>query len=366
MAQRDAGDRRKTVTINANVASATHGETVTEILGAGDATQLFQSFKLRQPPLTHVSADTDTGTASTLEVRVNDLLWTEVTSFYGHGPNERIYITRLDDDGDTTVIFGDGRTGARLPTGENNVTAEYRRGIGSDGLVKANQISQLMSRPLGLKGATNPTASQNAGDREPLSEARNNASLTALTLGRVVSLRDYEDYARAFAGIAKADATWAWSGEQRHVLVTVAGPKGTAVQADSKLHKNLIGALRKFGDPHTPIQVVSFVPRWFRLQAKIKVSEEYLAEKVLAAVEEKLREEFSFDARSFGQAVGFSEVVAVMHRVDGVFAVDVDQFYPSEGSPDVKPRIGAIRPSAMAAARLVTLDPRPVKLEEMT
>jgi predicted phage baseplate assembly protein len=357
---------RKTVTINANVARATHGETVTEILGAGDATQSFQRFTLRQPPLTHVSADTDTGTATTLEVRVNDLLWTEVTSFYGHGPDERIYITRLDDDGKTTVIFGDGRTGARLPTGENNVTAKYRRGIGSAGLVKANQISQLMSRPLGLKGATNPVASQNAGDRESLSEARQNASLTALTLGRVVSLRDYEDFSRAFAGIAKADATWAWSGEQRHVLVTVAGPNGSTIANGSDLHTNLIGALRKFGDPHTPIHLVSYVPRWFRLQARVKVGAEYRSDKVFTEVEAKLREAFSFDARSFGQAVGRSEVLAVMHRVDGVIAVDIDQFYPAEqATPDIKPRIGAVRPSAMAPARLVTIDPRPVKLEVM-
>lgn len=357
---------RKTVTINANVARATHGETVTEVLGAGDTAQPFQRFTLRQPPLTHVSADTDTGTASTLEVRVNDLLWSEVPSFYGHGENERIYITRLDDDGNTTVIFGDGRTGARLPTGENNITAKYRRGIGSTGLVKANQISQLMSRPLGLKGATNPVASQNAGDREPLSEARQNASLTAMTLGRVVSLRDYEDFSRAFAGIAKAEATWAWSGEQRHVLVTVAGPNGSTIADGSDLHQNLIAALRKFGDPHTPIHLVSYVPRWFRLQAKIKVGAEYLSDRVFSEVDEKLREAFSFDARSFGQAVGFSEVVAVMHRVDGVVAVDVDQFYPAEqATPDVKPRIGAVRPSALAPARLVTIDPRPVKLEVM-
>ena len=47
-----------------------------------------------------------------------------------------------------------------------------------------------------------------------------------LTLGRIVSLEDYEDFARAFAGIEKALATWMWSGEKRGVFVTVAGAKG--------------------------------------------------------------------------------------------------------------------------------------------
>ena len=67
---------RETVTINANVAPATHGETVKEILGSGDASQLYQSFMLRQPPLTHVSSDaTPSGALSTLEVRENDIRW---------------------------------------------------------------------------------------------------------------------------------------------------------------------------------------------------------------------------------------------------------------------------------------------------
>ena len=57
---------RKTVTINANVATATHGETVAETLGGGDATQAFQRFTLKQPPLTYISASTPTGAASTL------------------------------------------------------------------------------------------------------------------------------------------------------------------------------------------------------------------------------------------------------------------------------------------------------------
>ncbi|HUO39652.1 MAG TPA: hypothetical protein VMU34_18225, partial [Mycobacterium sp.] len=45
---------RSTVTVNANVAPATHGETTTQILGSGDASQAFQCFALSQTPLTYV------------------------------------------------------------------------------------------------------------------------------------------------------------------------------------------------------------------------------------------------------------------------------------------------------------------------
>jgi hypothetical protein len=89
---------RDTVTINANVALATHGETVEEVLGGGDATVPYQTFTPRQPPLTYVGADTPSGHKTSLEVRVNDLLWREVPSFYDHAPEERIYVTRIDED----------------------------------------------------------------------------------------------------------------------------------------------------------------------------------------------------------------------------------------------------------------------------
>ena len=195
---------RATVSINANVAAATHGETVKEPLGSGDATIPYQRFTLKQPPLTYVGADSPSGSASTLRVYVNEVLWEEVPFFYGRGPTERIYITRRDDDGRTTIRFGDGISGARLPTGQNNVRAEYRKGTGLGGLVEAGQLSLLMSRPLGLKGVLNSEAARSAEDPEARDDARENAPLTVLTLERAVSLQDYEDFSRTFAGIAKA------------------------------------------------------------------------------------------------------------------------------------------------------------------
>ena len=74
---------RDSLSINANVVRATHGETVQEILGSGDASQPYQRFTLRQAPLTYVSAPTPSGAASTLQVRVNDVLWQEVPTLHG-------------------------------------------------------------------------------------------------------------------------------------------------------------------------------------------------------------------------------------------------------------------------------------------
>jgi hypothetical protein len=355
----------ETVTINANVAHATHGETRQEILGSGDTRTPFQRFPLRQPPLTYVPAPNASGAESTLEVRVNEVLWHEVPSFYGRGRDERIYITRTDDEGKTTIQFGDGRTGARLPTGQENVSATYRRGIGTGGLVKARQLSLLLQRPPGVKEVANPLDADGAGDPEPREQARQNAPLTVLTLDRIVSLRDYEDFTRSFSGISKALATWTWDGQRRGVFVTVAGPNGALVKAGSALLDNLLKAMRRAGDPSIPLTVKSYVPALFKLAASLKVRPDYRPELVLKSVRDTLSARFSFDARALGQPVTLSEVIALVQNVEGVLSVNIKSLYYSGTNPATTPptHLAGAMPqeggtsAIMQGAALLLLDP---------
>jgi predicted phage baseplate assembly protein len=380
--------QRDTVTLNANVALATHGETVHEVLGSGDASQSHQRFTLRQPPLTYVIADTPSGAESTLQVYVNDVQWHESPSLYKRGSEERVYVTRMGDDGKTTLQFGDGQTGARLPTGQENVRATYRKGSGLEGLVKANRLTLLLTRPLGVKSVTNPLPAQGAEDPESRDDARRNAPLTVLTLDRIVSLQDYEDFARAYGGIDKALATWTWIGEKRGVLVTVAGPQGALIPESSKTYENLLSAMKRAGDPRVPLRVKSYRPALFTLFARTRIDADYQPERVLAEVEQALRLHFSFEARQFGQAVMLCEVIAViqdvpgvvgvnveeLHRVDpdvpGVIAVNVGKLHRSNSETPLPPVLYAAAPQAgssgeVSAAELLTLDPRPLNLGTM-
>jgi predicted phage baseplate assembly protein len=359
--------KRATVRINANVALSTNGETVQEILGSGDGSQTFQSFVLQQSPLTYISANTPSGTQSTLEMRVDDLLWEEVAFFFGHGPEEHVYITRQDDAANTTVTFGDGITGSRLPTGQQNIKAKYRRGIGIGGLVRANQLSLMLTRPLGVKAANNPQVATGAADPENLNDARRNSTLTIMTLGRVVSLEDYQDFARAFAGIDKALATWTWSGQRRIVLLTVAGVNGATVAPESALYKNLLAAISLYSEPFVHLLLQSYEPLFFRVGGTVTVDPDYLVDTVRAGVETALRTTFAFAMRDFGQPVHLSEVIATIQNVRGVLDLDLTQFYRSDLPVELATHIAAAAPrpgkDEFFAAQLLTLDARPLDLE---
>jgi hypothetical protein len=360
---------RATTRVNANVARATHGETVNEILGSGDARQPDMRFALRQAPLTYVSAATPSGREAALTVRANDLAWKEVPSLYARAPDERVYEIRIDDEARSTVLFGDGVEGARLPSGDHNVRATYRKGLGLGGNVAARKISNLLSRPLGVTGASNPAPASGGEDPETTDQARSNAPLTVLTLDRAVSIRDYQDFARAFAGIAKAHAVWIPSGPARGVFLTVAGERGAAVPESSDTFRNLEESLHRYGDPLMPLRLKSYRDARFRVRLSVKVADDADAALVLPAIEARLREAFGFDARAFGQGTSVDEAAAVAQGVAGVVAVHVAELHRSTVPvPAFVPRLFAELPIALLsgvplAAELLTLDTAPLVLD---
>ncbi len=316
--------KRDTVTIYGNVVKATHGETRQEVLGSGDGSKALQRFALKQSPLTYLAARTPAGAESTLQVRVNEVLWHEADNLFALEPNDRGYITRTDNDDKTTLTFGDGQHGARLPTGVENVKAVYRSGIGKPGNVAAEQISLLATRPLGVKGVINPLRASGGTDRESRDQARRNAPLAVMALDRLVSVQDYADFARTYAGIGKASAVRLTDGRRQVVHVTIAGADDIPIDETSDLYQNLCQALHQFGDPYQPIQVDVRELMLLVISTRVRLLPDYQWEPVEPQVRAALLEAFSFDHRELGQDVLLSEAISVTQGVPGVAYVDVD------------------------------------------
>lgn len=330
--------KRETVTIYGNVIKATHGETRPEVLGSGDGAKPLQNFTLKQFPLTHVSAANPSGTASTLKVYVNNIEWREIDSLVGLGANDRRFITRTDDENKTSVVFGNGKQGARLPTGIENIRAEYRNGIGKAGNVKAEQISLLVSRPLGVKEVINPLRASGGADRESRDQARRHVPLAVKAMDRLVSTQDYEDFSRVYAGIGKAYAIELSNGRLPLIHVTVAGADDIPIDTSSDLFRNLRQALYDSGDPFQKIQLAVRELLLIVIEAGIAILPGYRWEFVADEVRIRLLDQFSFERRELGQDVLLSEVISVMQSVAGVAYVDVNAF---GGIPEKQPLTAA-------------------------
>jgi predicted phage baseplate assembly protein len=191
------------------------------VLGSGNSALAFQSFGLAKDPLTYLHDPSGpNGRRSTLEVRVNGLLWREVPSFFGIGPGDEAFIVRQNPEtGQSIITFGDGQTGARLSTGVNNIVASYRFGAGAASL-PANSITQLARPVPGIRSAENPVAAGGGADGDQPKDLRRNAPDSALLLGRAVSLQDFEALARQ-SGVINAYADWTWDNTTQRAVVKI-------------------------------------------------------------------------------------------------------------------------------------------------
>jgi hypothetical protein len=334
-----------------NITKTTHGETVSgEILGNGDAAQSFQEFSLKKSPTTFVpSMAAPSGAQNTLKVRVGGVLRKEVDSLFGQSANEEVYITRIGDEGKMTVQFGDGITGARLPTGQDNVVAKYRQGLGSEGNVAANSITTLLDRPTGLKSVTNPEKAKGGTDPETLQKARQNAPNTVRTFERAVSLRDYEDLARSYTGVAKAKAVKVFKNENEMVRLTIAGEKGQRIEIKSLTYENFMGFLDLHRDINHMLEVIPHSNKYLTLKATVQVDPAYLTEDVISAVRKAALEFFDFNNLQLGQGIHLSDIYAVIQAVDGVTATLVNYLdYKASGFPSLNVHL-LIEPDYIAA-----------------
>jgi len=369
-----------TVKINANVVYADHGETTTEVLGSGSGSLVNQEFILKNKPLTYVSTSTPGGRDAAIKIEVDAVIWKECSSFLDLENFREKYIIRIDHDHRAHIIFGDGEKGARLPTGVENVVAEYRSGIGKSGMLAADKLTLLKTRPHGIRSVSNPLATSGGQEPEDMYQAKINAPLRALNVDRIVSIKDFEDFALNFPGIGKAQAIMLLRGQQKLVHITVATAlpafedkvevealASHVLDGASKLYRDLAEAISKAGDSVQPFIVNSYKPCFFNLKANVWIEKNYKTEIISQKMQEELQSAFSFQKRDFGQPVASSEVIGIIQNLEGVAAVELDKFHRFLEDPVYNPILEAgcvqLDGDQIKKAELLLINPKGIELE---
>jgi hypothetical protein len=311
-----------------NSISVSRGQTVfEEILGSGNASIAAQEFSLKKSPLTYLlSSDSSSGGnyKSTLRIWVDGIEWKEVPSFYGQPPHARIFVTREDEQQHTTVQFGDGINGARLPSGVDNVIARYRYGSGREA-PDAGSLNVIVKPYPNLKAIRNPVPVGGGADPEPPDQIRRYAPRSVLTFGRAVSGDDYETIAAQTPGVSRAKIYWTWDAAQQRSLVKLyVGDDHSAVNA-AKI------ALAGTADPNRPALVQLAQPLPVKIALTLQIEASQIPEIVEAAVKNLLLHSdtglFGINAIQIGQAIYQSQIYSTCLQVPGVLAVRSLKFH---------------------------------------
>ena len=147
-----------------------------------------------------------------------------------------------------------------------------------------------------------------------------------MALDRLVSVRDYKDFARLYAGIGKSTALEISNGHQQLVHVTIAGAGDIPIDETSDLFINLRRALLDFGDPYQPLKLAVRELMFIVVSANVQIKTDYQWEPVVTELRATLLDAFGFEQRELGQDVVLSDLIRVMQSVRGVEYVDVDVF----------------------------------------
>lgn len=316
-----------------NLLNVSRGKTVTgEVLGSGDATIAGQEFVLQNKPLTYLlsAASTSGGSySSTLRVWVGQVEWKEVASFFGQPADARIFVTCEDENAKTHVQFGDGVSGARLPSGTNNIVATYRYGSGADA-PDAGSLSVILSPLPGLKAVRNPVAVGGGDDPDPPEQIKQYAPQSVLAFGRAISGDDYETIAAQAPGVARARAYLSWDpGQQRATVIVYVGDDASALNAAKVA---LAGAI----DPNRPAAVHQAKQIAVSINLALLVDPTFDGDSVKAAARATLIDPqkglFSSRALRIGQTIYDSQIDAACLSVPGALALQNLQFSADDGT----------------------------------
>ncbi|MEW6417500.1 MAG: hypothetical protein AB1480_05185 [Nitrospirota bacterium] len=351
-----------TVTVYGNLVEATQGKTEKEaVLGNGDSRQTFQTFKLPKAPLTYYNSSGETPPeVPELQIYVNDRLWKRVPSFFGREPKDEIYIVREDANGDSWVQFGDGKTGARLPSGIKNVVAKYRTGTGAYGTLKEGTTVQPGGKLDRLNKIQLPGVVSGGSEPEIGDNAREAAPGKVQSLDRLVSLKDFESEALAIPGVSKVKARWDLVDNIPTVILTVLMEKGGSGEIKQStltkeetciINKEVQDIINDYnrcrGPQRFPVCVCQGKRRYIYIDVVFGLHPAYREELVKRAIKETLGvtgEEgigidgskglFGLHQRQFGQNEYATRIEGTIQNVEGVVWAKVKAFGLFQGESD--------------------------------
>ncbi|MFC5645438.1 baseplate J/gp47 family protein [Kitasatospora cinereorecta] len=363
-----------TLSVLGNVVPASHAQTPssgTETLGSGDPGVPLPRFALTQAPLARLAAPGPRGYAPAIEVRVDDRRYEQADGLDGDDPDNHRFRVTDRPDGVAEVQFA-----GRLPSGTGNVVARYRVGGGSAGNLPGGRLNQIVTPVVGVGSVTNPLAAEGGSDAESLEETRTGAARTIRTLDRVVSLADFEAFARSYRGVGKVSAVELRTGLRRIVCLTLATTSLAPPVAGSDLVSDLHDALVSAAPPGTHVRIAGFVDLPMTVALALASDPALPRPDVEAAVRAALVRDFGRPARPFGTAVHRSQIIATVQGVPGVTAVLLTDLRAPGVAEDLQGRLACPGPTPVTdpgtgiarlePARLLSVAASDVTFTELT
>lgn len=152
--------------------------------------------------------------------------WTPAPTLLDSDPLARNFAVETENDGRALIRFGDDEYG-QAPPDQSHIRAVYRVGLGTSGNVGAEALAHVVN-PGGVAGwpaivrVRNPLPAWGGVDPEPIEQVRRHAPAAFRAVQfRAVTEDDYARVAERHPEVARAVATFRWTGSWHTVFLTI-------------------------------------------------------------------------------------------------------------------------------------------------
>ena len=135
--------------------------------------------------------------------------WSYVESLTEAGPNQLVFTTNVDADGNVSLEFGDGINGA-IPPANQVISALYRISAGAAGNLNSGTVEEVTFIPgnilpeaIGYLAVSNPSAAFGGADGDDNDQIRTKVKNAITTRRRAVTLADYAALASQVSGVGR-------------------------------------------------------------------------------------------------------------------------------------------------------------------
>lgn len=249
--------------------------------------------------------------------------WIQVEDFFASGPKSRHF---LFEGAVGEVYFGDGINGMIPPIGTDNIKASYRYGGGTAGNLASGEITSLKTLIGGIDRVVNPVAAEGGSDTESLMELMERGPHLIKSLGRAVTLEDFERLAKASSISIARTKCITTDGRVKIIVI----PKGSEDQP--KPSPGLLRLVRSYLEEQSlntltsgDLELMGPIYREIRISADVipTVPDQavYLEREIIKALKSYLHpltggpEGQGWD---FGRDVHISDIYALLESIEGV------------------------------------------------
>lgn len=268
--------------------------------------------------------------------------WTYVDSLADSSPTDLVFTTKLNADGTTTVIFGDGVNGL-IPQANQLISALYKVSIGIAGNIASDKIEEITFIPgngnpevLSLLTVSNANPAIGGADADSGTQLRKKIKGAIIARQRAITLPDFEYLANLVPQVGRTKAIGAvytnitlYMQPQDDGTITPGITNGNPTNA----WNDIKGNIEDYLDDKIPVgttvtvQSPSYVPLYLTLALTINNS--YKQSTVKLDVSKALLNVgglFSYEKNEFGRVMPLSSVISTVALIPGVESVDVTKF----------------------------------------